>query len=205
MPRPRSEDRRGAILSAATRVIAAQGLGATTAAIAKEAGVSNGSLFVYFDTKTTLFNELYVALKTEMGAAAIAGLPAGKEPREQVRHLWAQWSHWATANPRKRRALAQLDVADGVTAQSHRQASAALGGIAELIDRSRAGGPMEAVPLGFVLALISAMAEAAIDAMIREPGEAEARSRVAFEAVWQVLSGEPTRATPPSNGPTPPR
>ena len=86
MPRPRSEDRRNAILSAATRVIAAEGLGAATAAIAKDAGVSNGSLFAYFGTKAVLLNELYVALKTEMGAVAVAGLPIESSVREQVLH-----------------------------------------------------------------------------------------------------------------------
>ena len=75
MARARSEKRRNAILSAATRVIASRGLAAATATIAKQAGVSNGSLFLYFDTKAMLLNELYVSLKTEMGAAAIAGSP----------------------------------------------------------------------------------------------------------------------------------
>src|SRR6185437_16205205 len=100
-----------AILSAAARVIASQGLtAATTAAIAKEAGVSNGSVFVYFDTKAALLNDLYLALKGEMTAAAAAGLDAGGgEPREQVRRMWAQWLRWATASPHKRRALAQLE------------------------------------------------------------------------------------------------
>src|SRR5450755_2691979 len=102
MPRPRSVDRRNAILSAATHVIAGQGLGAATAAIAKEAGVSNGSLFVYFDTKATLLNGLYVALKTEMGAAAVDGLPVESDAREQVLHLWNQWLGWATSFPQKR-------------------------------------------------------------------------------------------------------
>jgi AcrR family transcriptional regulator len=105
MPRPRSEDRRTATLAAAARVIAVQGLAAPTATIAREADVSNGSLFVYFDTKAALLNELYVTLKTEM-AAASGDLPAEREPREQVRHMWTQWLRWATANPEKRRAPA---------------------------------------------------------------------------------------------------
>src|ERR1700753_709531 len=109
MARPRSADRRNAILSAAARVIAAQGLGAPTAAIAKQAGVSNGSLFGYFDTKATLLNELYIVLKTEMGAAAAGELPATSDLREQVRHMWNQWLSWATSFPEKRRALAQLE------------------------------------------------------------------------------------------------
>jgi AcrR family transcriptional regulator len=189
MPRPRSEDRRNAILSAATRVIGSQGLGAATATIAKEAGVSNGSLFLYFDTKATLMNELYVSLKTEMGAAAIAGLPAGSEPRAQVLHMWTQWLRWATTNPEKRRALAQLEVSDDITAESHRTVGVALNGIAGLLERSRANGPIHDVSLGFVLTLASAMADATIDAMIREPAEAETYSRVAFDAIWRVLAG----------------
>jgi AcrR family transcriptional regulator len=195
MPRARSEDRRNAILSAATRVIASQGLGAATATIAKEAGVSNGSLFVYFDTKAALLNELYVALKTEMTAAAIAGLPAEGERREQVFHMWTQWLGWATTNPEKRRALAQLDVSDDITADSHRTVRSAFRGIADLLERSRAEGPMRDAPLGFALSLTSAIADATIDAMIREPAEAEARSRVAFDAMWRVLAGSSVTAT----------
>jgi AcrR family transcriptional regulator len=189
MARPRSKDRRDAILSAATRVIASQGTGATTAAIAKEAGVSNGSLFVYFDTKAVLMNELYVTLKTEMTAAATAGLDTGGEPREQVRHMWTQWLRWATADPGKRRALAQLEVADDITAASRQTVHSAFSAIAALLDRSRAGGPMGDAPLGFVLALMTAIAEATIDAVISEPAEAEARSSAGFDAVWRVLAG----------------
>jgi AcrR family transcriptional regulator len=189
MPKPRSHERRKAILSAATRVIASQGLGAPTAAIAKEAGVSNGSLFLYFETKTILLNELYVDLKTEMGAAAIEGLPTESGPREQVLHMWTQWMRWATANADKRRAIAQLDVADEITAESHQTVRQALSGIAELLERVRAHGPIQDAPLGFVLILANAMADATIDAMIREPAEAKAHSRVAFDALWRVLAG----------------
>jgi AcrR family transcriptional regulator len=189
MPRPRSEDRRNAILSAATRVIAADGLGAPTAAIAKDAGVSNGSLFVYFGTKAVLLNELYVTLKKEMGAVAVAGLPVDSDVREQVLHMWNQWLRWATSCPEKRRALAQLQVADDITADSHRAVSSAFSGIADLLERSRASGPMRDAPLGFVLTLTTAIADAAIDAIIREPADAEARGSVAFEAMWRVLAG----------------
>lgn len=186
MARPRSSDRRDAILSAATRVIAAQGLGAPTAAIAKEAGVSNGSLFLYFDTKAALLDELYVTLKTEMGTTALAGLPAQAAPRDQVHHMWTQWVRWATSAPDKHRALARLQVSGEITEQSHRAVSAAFGGIADLLERSRADGTM---PLDFLLVLMNAIADAAIDTMIREPAQAEAYNRLAFEAVWRVIAG----------------
>lgn len=189
MARPRSPERRDAILSAAASVIAAEGLGAATAAIAKRAGVSNGSLFLYFDTKTALLNELYVVLKTEMGEAAAAGLPATGEPRERLRHLWTQWLRWATNNPEKRRALAQLEVADEITPESHQIVREVQGGMAELLEKCREGGPMHDVPLSFVLSLTGAIADTTMDVMIREPQEADPRSEVAFEAVWRVIAG----------------
>ncbi len=189
MARPRSEDRRSAILAAAASVIADQGLGAATSAIAKKAGVSNGSLFVYFDTKAMLHNELYIELKTEMGQAAIADLQTGSDPREQVRHLWTHWLQWATTNPEKRRALAHLEVSDEITDESHRIVSHAQKGMAEVLERSHAQGPMKDAPLGFVLTLASALANTTMDAMIREPAESNAYSRVAFGAIWRVLAG----------------
>jgi AcrR family transcriptional regulator len=188
MPRPRSTDRRNGILSAATRVIAAQGLGAATATIAKEAGVSNGSLFIYFDTKATLLNELYVALKTEMGAAAVDGLPLESDAREQLLHMWNQWLHWATSFPEKRRTLAQLEVSDDITAESHRIVSSGFSGIANLLERSRVNGPMREAPLGFVLALMTAIAEATIDSIISEPAHAEVNRKLAFDAMWRMLA-----------------
>jgi AcrR family transcriptional regulator len=192
MARPRSEDRRNAILSAAARVIASQGLAAAaTAVIAKEAGVSNGSVFVYFATKAALLNDLYLALKEEMTAAAVAGLDTGGEPREQVRRMWTQWLSWATASPHKRRALAQLEVADDIAASSRQTAHAAFSDIADLVSRSRADGPMREVPLSFVLTLTTSIAEATIDTVLREPAEAEAYSSAGFDAVWRVIAGSP--------------
>ena len=84
MSRPRSDAKRTAILDAATRVIGAQGLAAPTSAIAREAGVSSGSLFVYFETKTALLNELYVTLKKEMGEAAFDSVSLAAPMRLRV-------------------------------------------------------------------------------------------------------------------------
>jgi AcrR family transcriptional regulator len=189
MARPRSEQRRSAILSASARVVASQGLGASTAAIAKEAGVSNGSLFVYFETKSALVNELYAMLKSEMGAAAMDGMPEDAEPREQLLHMWTGWLRWATGDPDRRRALAQLEVADEVTAETRRSVHAAQGEMAAVLERCRAQGPMADEPLDFVLVLAGAISDAAIDAVIREPGAAAARSDAAFEAISRLLLG----------------
>ncbi|MGO9134111.1 MAG: TetR/AcrR family transcriptional regulator [Methylovirgula sp.] len=188
MARPKSEDRRSAILSAATRVIAAEGLGAATATIAKEAGISNGSLFTYFETKADLLNELYLELKTEMAAAALDGLPAKSDIRRQMLHVWSHWLRWATSSPEKRRTLAHLAVSEDITPQTRQTGHQTMAGIAKLLERSRENGPMRNVPLGFVVALMSAQADATIDFMIRDPANADKHSKVAFDALWRMVA-----------------
>jgi AcrR family transcriptional regulator len=188
MARPKSDDRRSAIMSAAIRVIAAQGLGAPTATIAKEAGVSNGSLFNYFGTKADLLNALYVELKTEMAAAALDGLPAKANIRRQALHAWSHSLRWAASCPDKRRTLAHLAVSDDITPASRRAGHQAMAGVARLIEQSRANGPMRKAPLDFVVAIMSAVGDTTIDFMIRDRASAEKHSTAGFDAYWRMIA-----------------
>jgi AcrR family transcriptional regulator len=173
-------------MDAATRTVAAQGLGATTAAIAKEAGVSNGSLFTYFDTKADLLNQLYLRLKSDMAAAALGGLPAG-DARAQMLHMWSQWVHWATAHPHRRRALAQLQVSDEITESTHATARKAMADVGAVMERCRAGGAMRDAPPALTFALCNALAEATIDHVIGDPDHAAEHERSGFDALWRMM------------------
>src|SRR5258707_15145496 len=102
MPRPKSDDKRTAILKAATRIIVGQGLGAPTAGIPKEACGANGSLFTYFETKTDLFNQLYLELKSEGAGMAVKDLPPSSELRDQFFNNWPNWTAWGVTFPHKR-------------------------------------------------------------------------------------------------------
>jgi len=175
-------------MAAAIRVIAAQGLGAPTAAIAKQAGVSNGSLFTYFETKADLLNQLYMELKAEMAAAAMDGIPAESGIREQMLHMWSHWSRWAASCPEKRRTLAHLDVSDDITPESRQTGHETMAGVARLLERSRENGPMRDATLGFVVALMNAMADATIDFMIQDPANADKHGAAAFEALWRMIA-----------------
>ena len=175
-------------MSSAIHVIAIQGLGAPTALMAREAGVSNGSLFTYFDTKADLLNHLYVALKTESATAALSGLPLDGDDREQMRHMWFHWLHWATSHPKERRTLAHLSVSEEITPESLRAGHRAFAEIARLLERSRAGGPMRDAPIGLVAALMTGVAEAAMNVMTRDPAHAEAHCRDAFDAMWRMIA-----------------
>ncbi|MDO3411548.1 TetR/AcrR family transcriptional regulator [Saccharibacillus sp. CPCC 101409] len=186
MARPRSDIKPSAIIAGATRVIASQGLSASTAAIAKESGVSNGSLFTYFETKADLLNKLYVELKTEMAEATLEGLTDDRDLREQALRVWSQWLNWATSYPEKRRTLALLNVSDDITAESQQTASRAMTEVRKLLNRVSENGPMRDTPLEFRLSLMNGVAEATIQFMIHDPADADTHCTAGFEAFWRM-------------------
>jgi AcrR family transcriptional regulator len=186
MARPKSPDKRNAIMAAATRVIVTHGLSAPTAKIAQEAGISNGSLFTYFETKADLFNQLYLELKAEL-AASLAGFPAEAELRKQAFHVWSNWMDLAVSHSEKRRALAHLAVSDEITPATRAAAQKAMAGVAELLQRIRATGPLRDAPMDFVVALMNSLADATMDFMIHNPANAKKHCRLGFDALWRVV------------------
>jgi AcrR family transcriptional regulator len=188
LARPKSKDKRNAIMESTTRVIVTHGLSAPTATIAREAGISNGSLFTYFDTKADLFNQLYLELKTGMAAAALKGFPAGNDLRKQAFHAWSNWMDWATSNPEKRRALAQLGVSGEISQATRDAALRTMAGLADLMKQMRANGSLRKAPMSFVAAIINALAEATMDFMIHDPTNAKKHCKVGFDALWRVLT-----------------
>lgn len=188
MARPKSEEKRYAILAATTELIAEQGLGAATADIAKRAGVPHGSVFTYFGTKDELLNVLYRELTTELTHAVMAAMPKGTDTRAQFRHLWVAWTKWGVSNPSKRRVQAQLNVSDRVTEPNRNAAYDYAGSVFELIQRASARGALRDAPLRYVGALVDAWATTTMDFMIRSPGDADALCKAGFEAVWRALN-----------------
>jgi AcrR family transcriptional regulator len=185
--RPLSDEKRDALIRAATRVIVAQGLSAPTALIAREAGVANGSFFTYFETKSALFNELYLELKTEMAVAALQNLPRKAALRKQLHSGWSNWMQWVISDPGKRRALAQLSVSGEITPETRAESHRAMAGFAELLERCKAAGSMREASMGFVISLMTSVAETTMDFMLQDPTNAETHSRLGFDALWRIL------------------
>jgi AcrR family transcriptional regulator len=185
--RPRSEDKRNAILAAATQVIAEQGLAAPTARIAKLAGVAEGSLFTYFSSKDELLNQLYVELKSGLKQLMLDGYPRQKGLKERMWHIWQKYVNWGVVHPHERKALAQLNVSDRITGESHLAVQQAMGEIGDIVSDSIAAGLLREHPPAFVSAMLGALAEATMEFMAREPGQAEQYAAWGFEALWRAI------------------
>lgn len=87
----KNHDKRGALLSAALELFAENGLeGASTAAIARRAGVGTGTLFLYFKNKEELILELYREVQTRIAGAGVPGV-AEFDLRQRFQDMMADY------------------------------------------------------------------------------------------------------------------
>ena len=187
MARPRSEDKRNAILAAAIEVIAEQGLAAPTSRIAKVAGVAEGTLFTYFDNKDELFNALYVQLKSATRAHLLNDYPTQGSVREQIQHVWQRYVSWGVAHPHKRVALSRLVVSDSLTAQSRALGMEGFQAFHAMLTENINNGLLRQQSPQFVSAILGALAETTMDFMLQHPGTADEYARAGFEAFWRAI------------------
>ncbi len=95
MARPKSEDKKQALLEAATQAIAQSGIAASTAVIARNAGVAEGTLFRYFATKDELINTLYLHLKQDLCQSMIMELDRSiTDAKMMTRFIWNSYISW---------------------------------------------------------------------------------------------------------------
>ena len=188
MARPKSDDKRNAILAAATQVVAEHGLGAPTATIAKMAGVAEGTLFTYFATKDELLNRLYLELKLELSEAMLPPASRGSDARTRLQLGWQQYVRWGVSFPQKRRVLAQLGVSDRITEQTKAAGMRAFTEINEMLHKSTSSGTLRDRPSAYVGAIMGSLAETTMDFMTRDPAHADDYATSGFEALWNAIA-----------------
>ena len=188
MPRPKTGDKRAAILRAAAETIAEDGVGASTASIAKAASVAEGSLFRYFPDKDKLLNELYVELKLDVRRATIAGFPLTGSLRKRIQHIWNAYVTWGMESPAKRKAMVRLTASERVTDQSRQQGQAGFEDATEAMRQLVAQGKLSGLPQSFASDLLLAMAETAMASMAANPAKAERYRTAGFEAFWSAAA-----------------
>jgi AcrR family transcriptional regulator len=190
MARPKSEDKRNAILAAATRVFAEEGLAAATARIAKQAGVADGTLFTYFSSKDELLNQLYLELKAELREVMMADYPRDAALEARVRHVWQRYVAWGAANTHKRKTMAQLGMSERVSAESRAQGSAGFADITALQAEGLGTGPLCDVQPTYFGALMGALADVTMEFMAREPASADRYRDAGFAVFWNGITAK---------------
>jgi AcrR family transcriptional regulator len=190
MARPKSEDKRNAILDAATRLFAERGLtAAPTSEISKQAGVAEGTLFTYFKTKDDLINALYREIKLELADAMMSDFPRKKNVRTRLRHVWDRYVNWGIASPKQRKVLAQLQVSEVLTKQSRDAGSAPFVEFQTMIrDAIEQRVVRDDLPVEVISKSLAALVEATIDLMVLKPSKGNKYRDSGFQIFWAGIT-----------------
>jgi len=188
--RPKSEDKRNAILDAATRVFAERGLtDAPTSEISKQAGIAEGTLFTYFKSKDDLINALYREIKLELADAMMSGFPRKKGVRIRLRHVWDGYVNWGVTNPEQRNVLAQLGVSGMLSKESIEAGSAPFVEMYNTIHDAIEQHILRAdVPIELISKVLAALAEAIMDLILLKPAMANKYRNSGFEVYWAGIA-----------------
>jgi AcrR family transcriptional regulator len=188
--RPKSEDKRNAILDAATRVFAERGLSAApTSEISKRAGVAEGTLFTYFETKDDLINALYRSIKLELADAMMSGFPRKKNVRTRLRHVWDRYVNWGVTNPEQRKVLAQLQVSGMLSKESIEAGGAPFVEMQNMIRDAIDQHILRMdVPIEMISKMMAAVAEASMDLIALKPAMANTYRNSGFEVYWAGIA-----------------
>ncbi|OZI44754.1 TetR family transcriptional regulator [Bordetella genomosp. 5] len=187
MARPLSDLKREAILDAAARLVAEQGVGASTAQIARAAKVAEGTLFIYFDNKDALLNALFVKLETRLSQTIAEGYPADGDARSQLLHIWNTLIAWGAAQPLERKALKQLKVSQRIASCTRDQCSALF---ADVLSRLQTSLQAYVAPdrLSFYMEhVFIGLFETTLDAIAAHPARRDEFGQAAFDLFWRGI------------------
>ena len=97
--RKKSEEKRLLIRDATIQEVVESGLaGASIAKIAARAGLSQGTIYLYYPTKDELFRQIYLEIKHEMRDMLMDKRDPTKSSAENIRTLWFALLDYAISN-----------------------------------------------------------------------------------------------------------
>ena len=188
MARPKSDNKRKAILESAMELFAERGIGHTpTAAISAAAAVAEGTLFTYFKTKDELINELYRELRKEMDRE-MDDYPFAGDAHARLRYVWDRYLSLAMRFPKRLKVLQQLRASGRLL----KDAEAPNMTITELLHTTREAaerGGFHSASAEYLVLMFRAQAEATVE-FIGAHRELETESReLGFRLLWRGLTG----------------
>jgi len=183
MSRPRSEEKRLALLTAAAETVSTNGLGAPTSLMARQAGVAEGTLFRYFPTKDDLLNAVYIHLTQQAYSAICARFPAGAPLETRLRAVWNSYIDWGLENSAANEAMTQLAVSTVLTESARAEADAMFSGLVPGLSEAAL---FREQPHTFADAVFGSLAKITMDFAAREPDRIEAYKASGFAIIAKL-------------------
>ncbi|MCK5134141.1 MAG: TetR/AcrR family transcriptional regulator [Bacteroidales bacterium] len=129
--------------------------GTPTSAIAKTAGVANGTLFHYFKTKEELINSLYIKLKNELVVESVDGVEKIDSLKLKLEFLWSKSIHWTMTNPKKMFFIQQYMYSPYITSSTQEEVDKIKEVYVDLIKNGISKGEIKDVPIDLIYIIAS--------------------------------------------------
>jgi len=155
-------DKKTLIMDAAIRLFAEDGVGVPTAKIAKEAGVSNGTLFNYFESKQILIEGVCLYVIERMAHEIIGDFDPDADIKEMFSHSWRAYIRWAQNNPLEHKVLGLLKYSQILGEETEQK----IDSFFEPFNKATERAVKDKIMIDIPLELMSRMACAYMDAVI---------------------------------------
>jgi AcrR family transcriptional regulator len=188
MARPLSAEKRSALLLSATQAVAEQGVMASTASIARGAGVAEGTLFTYFESKEALFQELYLHLKRSLADAVLPDYPAEADYRQRMQHIFQRYVNWGLGDSAGRFAVARLSASGQISEATRAQGMDLFLNVSQMMVDGVRDGVLIKAPISFLSSLIEHIADTTIVHVEEHPQDAEHHRQLGFHVLWRAIT-----------------
>src|SRR5579859_3746722 len=134
-----------------------------------------------------LLNELYLELKSEVYVRINAGFPHKGSLERRAQHIWLSSIEWSIEFPEKRKASVVLSLSDLISANTRARTAAQRATVDATLGELGSRAALRGLPQGFAAATMSAMQEATMDFIARQPKQRKKLIELAFQVFWRAV------------------
>lgn len=188
--RHRDEHKQAALIAATLQQATERGLGAlSVAAIARQAGVSPGTVYIYYQDKDALLEATFLAVSDRLIDAALAGITRGHDLRSRLHGVWRALFALALSDPRPFRFHDQFvhssHMHDGLRERNEQRLAPML----EAFERGQREGVLKPIGLELIEAFMFRPIHSLVHGQGCRPFTPSAENiDTAFEMAWDAIA-----------------
>ena len=185
-------DKQEQILKAALKLFVEFGFhGTPTSRIAKEAGVSNVTLFHYFKTKDELVVALYIYIKRDMASCVSSNRVEGETIKATFKREYIASLYWAMENPMEFRFARQFHSSPYLAMVSNEEVQKQIKHFMDLMQAAIDARVLKPLPVDLLFSLLSSHIYGINEYMIAFKLDEEKQKEVinlSFDLVWDMIT-----------------
>ena len=162
----------------------------STASISQKAGVATGTLFLYFENKEEMVNELYLACKDEYISYIEEGVWEHTTFKAQVKHIWNRNLDWKLNNNQKMKFMTQFSSSTAITDETKEKAMNRVTLINDVVRKAVENGEVTTSSTELLAAMIWGYFHSAANFLLGQPdGEnLQKWSDESFNFFWKGIN-----------------